>query len=234
MTAGGVWTYALDNNNATVQALNAGQTLTDTFTVDTVDGTTQQITVTIDGANDAAVVGGTDTGTVVEAGGVNNAILNTPTTSGTLTDADADNPANSFTPDATTLSDHGYGSFTMTAGGTWSYTLDNNNTTVQALNVGQTLTDTFTVDTVDGTAHQVTITIDGANDAAVISGQTTGDVTEAGGVNNSIPGVPTTTGLLTDSDIDNPANTFTPVSASTLSDHGFGSFTMTSGGTWTP
>ena len=64
------------------------------FTVDSVDGTAQQISVTIHGANDAAVVGGTDTGTVVEAGGVNNAILNTPTTSGTLTDTDVDNPAN--------------------------------------------------------------------------------------------------------------------------------------------
>ena len=33
----------------------------------------------------------------------------------------------------------------MTAGGTWIYTLDNNNAAVQALNVGGTLTDTFTV-----------------------------------------------------------------------------------------
>ena len=33
-----------------------------------------------------------------------------------------------------------------------------------------TLTDSFTVTTVDGTAQMVTITIDGANDAAVISG----------------------------------------------------------------
>ena len=32
MTAAGVWTYTLDNNNATVQALNAGATLTDSFT----------------------------------------------------------------------------------------------------------------------------------------------------------------------------------------------------------
>ena len=37
-----------------------------------------------------------------------------------------------------------------------------------------TLTDTFTVTTVDGTAQLVTITINGANDAAVISGDTTG------------------------------------------------------------
>ena len=41
---------------------------------------------------------------------------------------------------------------------------------VQALNGGATLTDTFTVTTVDGTAQVVTITIHGANDAAVITG----------------------------------------------------------------
>ena len=35
---------------------------------------------------------------------------------------------------------------------------------------GSTLTDTFTVTTVDGTAQLVTITINGANDAAVITG----------------------------------------------------------------
>ena len=46
----------------------------------------------------------------------------------------------------------GYGTFTMTAAGVWTYTLDNANSAVQALNVGDTLTDTFTVTTVDGTA----------------------------------------------------------------------------------
>ena len=66
------------------------------------------------------------------------------------------------------------GSYTLTAAGVWTYTLDNSNATVQALNVGQTLTDTFTVTTVDGTAQLVTITINGANDAAVITGAASG------------------------------------------------------------
>ena len=39
MTAAGVWTYTLNDANSAVQALNAGETLTDTFTVTTVDGT---------------------------------------------------------------------------------------------------------------------------------------------------------------------------------------------------
>ena len=46
---------------------------------------------------------------------------------------------------------NGYGTYTLTAAGVWTYTLNNSNAAVQALNVGQTLTDTFTAFTVDGT-----------------------------------------------------------------------------------
>ena len=41
--------------------------------------------------------------------------------------------------------------------------------------------------TVDGTAQLVTITINGTNDAAVITGDATGTVVEAGGVANGTP-----------------------------------------------
>ena len=82
---------------------------------------------------------------------------------------------------------------------------------MQALNVGQTLTDTFTATTVDGTAQLVTITINGANDAAVITGDATGTVTEAGGVANGTPGIPTATGDLNSTDVDNPNDLWEPV-----------------------
>ena len=91
----------------------------------------------------------------------------------------------------------------MTADGVWTYTLDNANCTVQALNVGDTLTDTFTVTTVDGTPQVVTVTIHGTNDAAIISGTTTGSVIEA--AVSPTPGTPTATGTLTDTDVDNTA-----------------------------
>src|SRR5207253_1954610 len=120
---------------------------------------------------------------------VANGTAGTPTASGTLTDTDVDNTPNTFQAVAAgAATTNGYGSYAMTAGGTWTYTLDNANSSVQGLNAGQTLTDTFTVHTADGTAQLVTITIDGTNDAAVISGTTSGSVTEAGGVNNGTPG----------------------------------------------
>ena len=188
-----------------MQALNVGDTLTDTFTVTTVDGTAQVVTITINGANDAAVITGATTGSVVEAGGVDNGTPGTPTATGNLNSdrrrqserrldrgRHADRRAN------------GYGSYTLTAAGVWTYTLDNSNATVQALNVGQTLTDTFTATTVDGTAQLVTITIHGTDDAAVISGDFTGAVLEAGGVANGTPGTPTATGDLDAADVDNP------------------------------
>src|ERR1039458_8330391 len=56
MTTGGVWTYTLNNSNAAVEALNVSGTLTDTFTVTTVDGTAQIVTVTINGTNDNPVI----------------------------------------------------------------------------------------------------------------------------------------------------------------------------------
>ena len=50
------------------------------------------------------------------------------------------------------------------------------------LNVGQTSTDTFTVIYgFHGTAQSVTITINGANDAAVITGVTSGSAMVVGG-----------------------------------------------------
>ncbi|WP_349630390.1 VCBS domain-containing protein [Bradyrhizobium canariense] len=232
MTADGVWTYTLDDTNAAVQALNAGDTLIDNFKVATIDGTAQVVTITIHGASDAAIISGTTAGSVIEAGGVANASPGAATASGTLTDTDVDTTSNAFTAAGPTASAGGFGTFTMTAAGVWTYTLDNTNGSVQALNAGETLTDTFTVTTLDGTAQVITITIHGTNDAAIVSGTTTGAVTEAGGVANAAPGTPSATGTLVAVDVDNTSNIFTAVSSPKTSASGYGTFTMTATGVW--
>jgi VCBS repeat-containing protein len=85
-----------------------------------------------------------------------------------LTDRDVDNPDNTFTAvTCAQTSDHGYGSFTMTASGTWTYSLDEGNPAVKALNACNTLTDAFTVTTIDGTAQTVTVTIQAADDVGL-------------------------------------------------------------------
>jgi VCBS repeat-containing protein len=161
MTADGHWTYTLDDGNCAVQALNVGQTLTDTFVFKTIDGTAQAVTMTIEGSNDAAVISGDTRGCVVEPSA---SCDPPPSASGTLTDRDVDNPDNSFAAvTCPQTSDHGYGSFTMTACGTWTYSLDEGNPAVKALNACDTLTDTFAVTTIDGTPQTVTVTIQGAD-----------------------------------------------------------------------
>ena len=229
INASGHWSYAVADDNSAVQALNVGDTLSDSFTVRTIDGTTQSVTVTIHGTNDAAVISGDISGEATEAGGVANGTAGT-TATGTLTDTDVDNAANTFQVVASpTAGDSGYGNYTVDASGHWSYAVADGNSVVQALNVGDTLSDTFTIQTADGTAQVVTITIDGANDAAVISGDISGDATEAGGLANGTPGT-TATGALTDTDVDNAANTFQ--AAVDNGDSGYGSYTVDASGNW--
>jgi VCBS repeat-containing protein len=216
----GNWSYTLDNDNPEVDALNEGDTLTDTFVVRTEDGTEAQVTITIRGANDPAVIDGDDSGTVVEAGANG---PGEPVAEGTLSSGDVDNPDNVFQPE-TGEGGSGYGNFVVDENGNWSYTLDNDNPEVAALNDGDTLTDTFVVRTEDGTETQVTITIRGANDPAVIGGDDTGLVVEDDAEN-------TVGGTLTASDVDNPDNLFEP--ASGVSNGGYGSFVVDANGNWT-
>ncbi|WFU17268.1 VCBS domain-containing protein [Bradyrhizobium sp. CB3481] len=227
MTEAGVWTYTVDDSNGSVQALNIGDKLTDSFTVTTIDGTPQVVTIIINGTNDAAVISGATAGSVTEDSGTK---CDPPTATGKLTATDIDNAPGFTVINCPTASDAGYGTFTISADGTWTYTLDDANCAVQALNAGDQLTDCFTVTTIDGTPQVVTIAINGANDKAVICGKTTGSVTEAGA---STHGKPVATGTLTDTDVDNTPNTFTTVNDPTASDHGYGSFTMTKNGVWT-
>ncbi|CAK3895000.1 hypothetical protein VCRA217O17_410004 [Vibrio crassostreae] len=52
----GNWNYYIDNRKPEIQHLGAGETLTDTVTVHSKDGTPQVITITINGTNDQPVV----------------------------------------------------------------------------------------------------------------------------------------------------------------------------------
>ncbi|GAM69472.1 probable RTX [Vibrio sp. JCM 19236] len=179
----GAWTYDLDNTNPTVQALGKGATATDTITVTSADGTTHQVTITVSGTNDKAIIAGTDTGAVTEESQLQ--------TSGTLTITDVDTGEAHFsnTDVVGTL-----GTLHLKDNGTWTYDLDNSNPKVQALGQGATATDTITVTSADGTQHQVTITVNGTNDKAVIAGTDTGAVTEESQLQTS--------GTLTITDVD--------------------------------
>ena len=57
-----------------------------------------------------------------------------------------------------------YGNLTIDSSGNWTYNADNNQSAIQALGSGETLTDTITVSSVDNTTHDITLTITGIND----------------------------------------------------------------------
>jgi VCBS repeat-containing protein len=154
-----VWTYTLNNSNATVQALAASATLTDTFTVTAADGTAKTINVTITGANDAAVIAGTSTASLNESNVAQ-------TASGTLTSTDVDGTANLFTAQTAVAGNNGFGSFSITSAGVWAYTM---NTAHDEFVAGTAYTDSTTVTAADGTTKVVTVNITGTNDAPVVS-----------------------------------------------------------------
>ncbi|GLU36410.1 retention module-containing protein [Pseudomonas sp. NBRC 100443] len=150
LAADGTWSYTADS---AYNQLNVGQSLTDTFTVTSADGTTSSVSVTIDGTNDAAVI----TGAQVSINETNAPI----TTGGQLTITDVDSPA-TFVEQTNVAGQ--YGHFTLAADGTWSYVADS---AYNELKLNETLTDTFNVQSADGTQSSVTVNIVGSNDAPV-------------------------------------------------------------------
>ena len=171
VTTAGTWTYNLDNTAA--QVIADGQVVTESFTVTstTADGesVTEAVSINVTGANDVATITGTATASVVEDSGA--------TPSGTLVVNDPD------TTDTTSIANSTltglYGTLSL-VNGTWTYNLDNANSTVDALDDGDSLTDAFSVTATDGSSTTVTITINGADDAPTLSGAVTSTVYEAG------------------------------------------------------
>ena len=105
----------------------------------------------------------------------------------------------------------GYGKFKINAAGDWHYTTD---TAHNEFVGGTTYTDTLTVSSADGTTHVLTVSI-GTNDAAVITGTSSGSVEIADDGPGS--GQLTDTGTLTDTDVDNPTTPSSAVTTATAS-----------------
>ncbi len=197
----------MDNNNAAVQALRLStNTLTELYTYTMTDAggltSTATLTITIEGSNDnpVAVI---NTATATEAGGINNVISGHDPSGNVLTndtDVDAGDTKTvvgvvagvqaSASGSVGTTVGGTYGSIVINADGTYTYTLNNNHATVEALNDGQSISESFTYTMQDASGATSTstilITIEGADDLpfAVVDHDTS---EEAGGQNNSVP-----------------------------------------------
>jgi len=179
--ANGNWNYAADNKQNVIQNLTGDTTLTDNLTVSSIDGTTHTIKITIIGVadtnadpgstpnipaiisgvtpNNPAIISGVSTGSVTKNVDPNN--NNLLEVNGKLIITDLDAGEASFI--ATTLNGN-YGNLTINADGSWNYAASNTQAIIQNLASGATLTDRLTINSIDGTAHTVTIVISGANE----------------------------------------------------------------------
>ena len=200
----GAWTYVTKNAlNETAE----GQSVTDSFTVSSADGTATTVKITIKGSNDPATLSAAD---------VMLTETNEPlTTGGTLTITDVDSPE-TFLEQINVAGSNGV--FNITALGTWTYVA---NSAFDYLNVGQSISDKFTVSSADGTTTTVKITITGSNDPAILSAADI-ELTET---NEPL----STSGTLTIKDVDSP-ETFVPQAKV---EGTYGTFNINSAGAWT-
>lgn len=190
----GNYSYSIDKgaDNAKVDSLKAGETVTDTFTATVSDGhggiVEIPIVITVTGTNDAPIASDNssqenDVKVVIEDDSTANATTGNVITSGTP-DSDVDHDAvitvkdiklstetssTSVNADGETVINGKYGSLTIKADGSYTYTLDNSRTETQALAKDQTTTEVFDVTIKDELGatdtSKLTIYIKGTNDA---------------------------------------------------------------------
>lgn len=169
----GQYLYVLNNADPAVQALGRNDSMTETFTVVVRDehgkATETQLTVTINGANDAPVITSAPGLTVTE-----DTVL---TSSGKLIFTDVDATDTHTFGVSTKDGQQGesaagkYGTLTIDSNGNYTYTLDNSNPDVQKLAQGESTTEIFTVYVSDGAEtvqKDIVVTIKGTNTSPTI------------------------------------------------------------------
>ncbi|RAU19957.1 flagellin, partial [Paramagnetospirillum kuznetsovii] len=129
----------------------------------------------IDGANDSATISGNSSAHLAEDGNAS--------ATGHLAVADVD-AGQAHVQASTVVTDQG--TFAIGTDGNWSFAVNSADPSVQALGAGDSMTKSFTVTSADGTATQtVSVTIDGANDSATISGNSSAHLAEDGNASAS-------------------------------------------------
>lgn len=171
LQANGAYVYTLSNAAGAVQALAAGQSLSESFAYSVSDdeptgaATAQStIVVTIQGTNDLPVLGADIASTFEDAAAAlsGNVLSN---------DSDVDAGTSLFVANAGQRNGV-YGTLSLGANGAYVYTLNNGSAAVQGLAAGQTVTENFAFLVGDGIASvagNLAITITGRNDAPVLA-----------------------------------------------------------------
>ncbi|MBF4242057.1 VCBS domain-containing protein, partial [Vibrio anguillarum] len=144
-------------------ALADGEKATETFTFNTSDGVTHQVTVNLTGSDTKAEFKGDISANLKEGD-----IGDTVSAHGTLNIVDVDTGQNPIIADFHDKNGvNGYGHFSM-VNNQWTYEIDQ--TTVQKLNASESVQDKITVTASDGTTQDIVISIRGTNDAPEVTG----------------------------------------------------------------
>src|SRR5207253_1903956 len=123
LAADGSYTYTVANS--ATQSLGALQAKNDTVTVTSADGTTKVVSFTINGINDAAVIGTPTVSTVTEDSAVNASGNLTAAGSISISDADAGQATFSTTVASTAGN---LGNLVLATDGSYTYTVANSAT----------------------------------------------------------------------------------------------------------
>ncbi|MFT6556371.1 VCBS domain-containing protein [Sneathiella sp.] len=151
MTSDGAWTYTA-TEEAAVRALGGNDQATETFVVQSIDGTSQNVIITIDGADEAPIITGDLSGIITEDV--------TQSVSGTLTADDADAGESGFRADAISGT---YGDFSIDTAGDWIYAARDTDQ-FQSLEDGDTFVETFVATTLDGTEQVIEVSVNGTSE----------------------------------------------------------------------
>jgi VCBS repeat-containing protein len=171
ISSNGAWSYALDTTKAAFMTLAAGQQVVEDFTYtakNALGSSSARIIITIEGRDEPSPpVLAADSGSVTEDSGM--------AATGNLLGNDGGSPLSVGKVNATSVAATGltavaglYGTLTIAADGTYSYSLKDSLDAVDILKAGQTLQETFTYEVTNqyGTdTDTLTIRINGANDA---------------------------------------------------------------------
>src|SRR5437016_1310997 len=142
-----------DDQAASASAVNAGHTVTETFTVMAADGTAEVVTIIINGPKDSAGASGSTARAVIKARGAANGATGTSISTGKLVDFDGDITGSTFGWAAFNFarpSSGSYGTFMMVAAAVWIYVLDIIHSAAQAFDLRDSLPDVFPSATASG------------------------------------------------------------------------------------
>ena len=163
LTTNGAWTYQLDVSNSDVLAqTSSSDSLTDTITIESVDGTRSTVSITIKGVTPTTSVSNASFGNSGREESIasnSEQILNVQIW---ISDEDGESEEAAITQNNVATK---YGTFSIAtdSGDTrWEYNLNNDHTDVKALTAESApLTDIIPIFSLDGTESFITITITG-------------------------------------------------------------------------